>query len=663
MTTETPEANGAASETGSEESCLEDAGHLWNVSSSGPTVNNFFHGPRFGSATIGFANTNGGRATGRLPRADQEELRGAFIEPPRFAAMLDALGSHRMVVLAGAAGRGKRTSALRLLRRSVKGDIYLLSPRLSWSELAERTYQRGCGYALIDHQAVNGPDSFGRQLLRERLAECEAHLVITTARSSELDEWELPDLILVLRERVSVELPDDALSLLTSALAEVVRIGDVAELARRLDGGEPATDAVRHLDTTAGEAVRQWFDAAPSRRQVAEVTIMAFTLAAPVRDFDRMLGRLLREMTETPAATTDPDDRDATMRRGRESVTGPASLIVRRSSGTELVTRTHFEFAVPAYHRHVVRELWERYSDDDLWTPVRRWLDTAVDDGDWCVTFGLAALSDVDAGEVLDVIDPWSRRVRGTNGQFAASLVLAAMAYQDASAPLALRIATQWILGGEPARQVTAAAAFGGHLGVRFPHDAAKRLWVLSVRPDTPDGVVDHAIPELFVGLVRAESSPSVVLNLLAARLTARNARHIPPQRIQRIALRVMTARDDVTGRSALGHFISQSRDRLEHACTVWAELLRNRPTRRAAFRLFATVIRDLTEHEEYPEKPLRLLARGIGAALPDGERALFEAGIRHACRAHRDDSRGPEAALLTQLIDDVLDRQEGITR
>lgn len=636
---------------------------LWSISSTGQTVNNIFAGAQFGSATLGFGDAARSRATGKLPKADRDELGGAFVEPPGFPDVARRLGTERMVVLPGPVGRGKRTSALRLLRRTVEGEIFLLSPRMRWTELTERVYERGCGYALIDHAAETELDSFGRQLLRDRLSEAGAHLVVTTTDATGLRtaEWRLPDLMTVLRERVSVEIPDEYSALLTESLGGVVRVGDVAELARRLDNGESAVEAVRHLDTKAEEAVRQWFDAAPSRRRVAEVTVLAFAVRMPVRVFDRMLGALLREMA--PPSTGEEsagDERDTAMPRIREGITGPGSLIVRKKAPVDTgTTRIELDFEVSAYHRHVVRALWERYSDEDLWDPVRRWLNGAVENGDWSVVLGLAALSEIDLGEVLDIIDPWACRERGMNGQYAAHWVLTAMAYQDVLAPIALRIATRWITGDDIARRVTAAAAFGEQLGVRFPHDAVRRLWVLVLQPSTPPGVVAHALPELFTNLTRAESTPAIVLNRLEARLTdpaPTRSKTIPVQHIRQIALRVLAARDRSGGRSTLARYLTQHRNNLRSVGTIWIELLRNRPTRQHAFRLFGEVVRDLAEHEEQPESTLDELARAIGERLPAGEPDTFEQNVHRACHALTRNPGSREVLLLRDFVGNVLE-------
>lgn len=644
-----------------------DDGQLWDVPRSSPTYAVY---TSIASANIGSANfgadarqvrSPAARATGRITESDLADLRKGFVEPPGFVDAAKTIASEHLTFLFGPRGRGKRTSALQLLRKSVDKDIFLLSPRMSGTELAERAYKAGCGYALIDHAGDSGKEgAFSWRLLRDRLTEADARLVITTSvllpevpGEFRVSEWRTPDMASVLRERMAVELPDTDIELLDSVLCDVVRVGDTAELARRLTDGEAIEDAVRNLDASAAEAVREWFDRSPSRRRIAEVTTMAFAVDAPVRTYDRMLGGLLRRLHEADPeeSATEPE---AAMRPLRSGIIEPGGLIVKHTTTTEIGARTDFEFEKPAYHHHVVRALWERYDSEGLWNPVRLWLDDAVDAGDLSIVTGLAALSEVDINEVLEIIDPWSRRERGLVGQFAAMSVLGAMAYQDELAPTALRIATVWICRGDPAQRHTAAAAFSVELGIRYPHDAATRLWQLSVQPHTSAGDVDHALPTLFVSLVTVDSNPSVVLSMLATKMRKlhRPGADIESRaRVNALALRVMSVRDRFAGRRSLGRYLALDGARADTVAEVWTRILENRPTRRDSLALFPMVVEDLVNNEENAEGLLRELAQQIGALYTGVRADHFVTDFHRVNLGSRNKSSTKVAALMRIFV------------
>ncbi|MBF6469955.1 hypothetical protein IU427_33080 [Nocardia beijingensis] len=617
----------------------------------------------FASANFGVdgrqAHTPTMPATGRITESDLTDMRRGFVEPPGFAEATGILAAERLIFLSGPAGRGKRTSALHLLRRSVDSDIFLLSPRMSATELAQRSYKSGCGYALIDHVGDEGNEgAFGWRMLRDRLAECDARLVITTSAlpprlpsEFRMGEWFAPDLREVLRERMSVQLSDADLELIDGALDGVVRVGDTAELARRLDAGEPVDKAIRNLDVTAAEVVREWFDRSPNRRRVAEVTAMAFAMETPARTYDRMLGALLRRLREVTVEETETET-DMVMPTMRAGIVEPGGLIVRRTATIELGASTYFSFEEPSYHRHVVRALWERYDSERLWNPVRRWLDDVVGHWDMSIVIGLAALSEVDINEVLEIIDPWSRRRCGIAGQFAAMLTLSAMACRDELAPSALRIATVWITKGDPTQRHTAAVAFSGAIGVRYPHDAVNRLWQLSMQPHTSAGDVDMALPELFATLIRVDADPSVVLTSIVSKIRKfgqPGANVEIRKRLRGLVLRIMSTWDRSSGRRSLAAYAAKPRSNPAVVARIWTWMLDTRPTRRAALELFRLVAEDLVEHENEPERILLPLARRIGERHTGLAADSLAVDFRRVNLGPRNTSRNEVTALMRQ--------------
>ncbi|MEU7140391.1 hypothetical protein ABZ942_13145 [Nocardia sp. NPDC046473] len=609
----------------------------------------------------------GTRATGKITESELTEALTSYVTPDGFSMTLAALQEDRIVVLSGPSGFGKRTSALQLLRRCTEGQLVLLSPQVTATELAERPYVHGCGYAVVDHIGDNGPDgAFGWNVVRDQLADTQAYMVITThSESSDLAEgvrrfhWELPDPESVLRLRMSTPLSDEQLAALSDDIKCAARISDIVELARRLDEGESPDTATRHFDVTAFNEVMKWFEGKPDRQQIAEVTTLAFALGAPERTFDAMLSTLEKHLDPKLPDTEPIGSREAEiMPQRRHRITGPGGLIVRKMVATDLGPRAELTFAVNGYHRHVVRMLWERYDSQTLWNAVRVWLDESVRDGSWRIALGLAALSEVAIDEVLDVIGPWSCGSKGVGGQNVAIFVLTTMAYSDELAPAALQIATKWITGPNPAQRWTAAVTFSWQLGVRYPHEATNRLWQLCVQAHTVKGSATAALAELFVTLTRETSDTGIVLTMVESKIHrfGRSGANIELRSVAAAAaLNVLSAFDHESERRSLLLFLKHNPDRIRTVATLWATVLKYRPTRLAAIRLFKYAAKDLAANDATPVELITLLGTAIRAHFSEREiEQLRSEYINTVMRREKADK--DETVALLRILLNIFD-------
>jgi hypothetical protein len=110
------------------------------------------------------------RATGRVTARDLADALHHFVRPEPFGKAFSTLEEARAVVLHGPPGQGKRTAALALLRTLTSEPLILLSPQLTMAELRGRTFDKGLGYAVIDHVAAPDADGdFSWRVLSDRL--------------------------------------------------------------------------------------------------------------------------------------------------------------------------------------------------------------------------------------------------------------------------------------------------------------------------------------------------------------------------------------------------------------------------------------------------------------------------------------------------------------
>ncbi|GAA1963680.1 hypothetical protein [Amycolatopsis minnesotensis] len=608
--------------------------------------------------------------SGKITDADVADAISSYITPGTFAEARLALSRDRVVVLYGPADIGKRASAIALLREVTDRPLFRLAPSVSVHQLAERKYDAGLGVAVIDHLPEQVDDGdFDWQVLRDRLADSGAYLVLTMANKPEAAAdavqcvpWARPDLTRVLRARMSVPPSTVQLSALAESLAGSPAIRDVVELAGRLEAGEPVDRAVGHFDLTVLKTVTAWFDEKPSRRAILEVTTLAFAAGAGERDFEATLtaleGHLGKHLPEP--VPTDDVPAEVSLPQRRHGLTGPGGLIVRRTVNSAFGTRGELVFSTPACHRHVLRTLWDRM-EVGFWDAVRAWLDERVVRGSWRMTGGLATLAEFAFGEVHDLLDSWASGSRGRAGQRAAVLVVSAMVYRDELAPAALRIA-RWWSGGGAARRWTAALILSGDLAIRYPLEAVSRLWRLCAEGPTGKGNATVAFGTLFVTLTRGTGDAGVVLRTLTAKLNrfdGTGGNVVLRSVAVSATLAVLSAREWPEGRHAFLIFLGRHPGRVDEVARLWAVVLRYRPTRLRALVALRAALTHLAEHAADATERVARLGTALGAELTQSDRILFQVDLLRVAGRATDAVTALLNAFLTALSPNNPARKE----
>ncbi len=606
-------------------------------------------------------------ATGRVGDDDLSAALGRFVRPACFDTGLSRLAHDRLVVLCDLGDTGKRSSALALLREVTDGALYMLSPGISLDELAEYDYEPGCGYLVVDRvvdQEVKETD-FDWRVVRDRVEDRTCHLVVTRpARLSGAEqfghlEWSPPDAARVLRAHWPHPWPDEHAEALGDALASIDRVRDVVGLAGQLAEGKSPDAAIAHLDTRVRAEVEEWFDAEPDRRRVLEVTALLFTTTLDERTFEAALSRLRRALAEylpEPKPAEEEGTEEPHLPQLRKKLL-ENTLVGIETVRTDLGTRRAMKFAKPEYPRHVAAQLWERM-DVVFWDAVDTWLDQIVVRRPYEVSVaeGLAGFATTALDEVLPVLDRWARGARGDAGQRTAVFVLYFMAYDDSLAPTALRIATDWITRGKPTHRWVAAMAFIGGLGVRYPHDARRRLWQVCAQSHTVDGEVEQVFGELFTTLVRDTDYAHLVLNFLVAkveRFTRPGARPAMRNVAVRTALAVLEAEDVTTRRSSVLTYLSEFPDRVGLVARLLASVLVHRPIRLRAIGALRGLLEDLAKNDKRARERAEALGEALRAELPPDEHGSLDEDFRIVAARKKDTD-------IRSLVDAILDALKG---
>ncbi|MYW20665.1 hypothetical protein GT039_35155 [Streptomyces sp. SID2955] len=689
-----------------------------SASGSDYHVHNNFYGPQYhGRAHFGIATASErsgrARATGLLDGDEIDALLRAYIRPDCFEAAARELSRTGVVVLTGPQGTGKRSGAVALLRETVgpSVDYVVLSPDIGLDQLAERTFDAGVGYVVLDHTgtvgtaagAAGSSSDFDWRRVRDQLRRYGAHLVITTVQlvTGGLPEavphlaWRPPDLDKVVRARlVQARTPQDIVARAVAGIPARCPVAVVAEAARQIAAGADPDQAWKEHSGTAPQAVQDWFGAEEERslREIAEVTTLAFAPGIGRRDFESLqviLEQLLEPVYFTPERTPAPSDPAASGTPG-QAVHDPqepqpprARPVDRRRSlarnaliTTEMyvygaTTREVMVFADTELRRWVLQALWHEHPTE-YWDAVRHWLGAVVDAGpdpalQLCIASGLTLLGHIAFDEVVQsYLDPWARGESGETGQNLAVYVLWYMCLEETQAAAALTLVRTWAQSTHPALRGTALRVFSGQLGATFPTDAVKWLWavlrsgVLDRRQERELGLQSWA--QLFLTLVDCQEDAGIVLDALAHRIRKeRRTRAAAYSNSGLLALEitlwVFTVTERLSGRPAVARHITARPGETALVAELWAAILCYRPLRRGALSALLVTARALPAVTSDPTTAAARLGHALTAVLPQAEIPLLKDELTRLADSRRARATDPDCvAIMLGALNRVKD-------
>ena len=638
-------------------------------------VNQYFYGElnasgaQFGLGTAGSDNARR-RAVGRLDAGEADAILAPYVRPACFEQAVLALEQDAVVVLVGPPGSGKRSGAVALVDALADGSEYVvLSPGRSLDDLASGkvAFEKGVGYVLLDRTGEDSSQTadFDWRRVRDTVREHDAHLVVTTVHpvdgavveSVRHVSWHLPDLTAVLRVRLArAGCAEDTVERAAALMPGGCRIAEVAAAAGRIACGGAPEEVWQDYGSSAAQPVREWFLKERTPQEWAEVTTLAFVNGAGYRDFETCQERLEGWVTPAFPEPVTEEEQSAAARRAvdrRLSLSRNALVAVEERKNGAL-TRTALVFPHPQYRQWALEELWTKRSTP-YWNGVRDWLTelVAAQPGlglQLSVAQGLALLARPAFDEVADnYLHPWAGGTAGPAGQSTATLVLQCMCLDESLAATALGLARGWARSYDPALRSTAAAAFSGALGVRFPTDAVTHLLRLIVRRGGQPVDAAFALAGLVAVLAECGQDTGAVLRPLAYRLRQQRETLTgqPKENLLGAAMTVLRARDARTERLVCAALLERDARLATAIGQVWAGVLDNLPRwGRTLAALFAT-LRELPAVSEHPERLAERFGHALGAALPADDRPPLTGALRQVA------ARADEA--VTDLVEIFL--------
>ncbi|MEO3797750.1 hypothetical protein ABGB14_46780 [Nonomuraea sp. B10E15] len=611
------------------------------------TVINHIHGD-IGGASFGISGsrTKSRRTSGPVSGHEMEEARARYARHESYEAATQQLRRCNMVALIGTAGTGRRTAALNLLHDFVGGRrevVVELSPAYTLEKLAAREYRKAHGYLLCDwpkDDADGGIADFHVREVRRRVRDAGAYLVITaTATSLPVGDqipWQPPSAQdVLLAYEVAPEIASKAAAHITSEHA----MADVVALARDLAAGAPLDKALGRLESAGRRDVVAWFDAPRTRGELFEMAAMAFTAGLPEASFESLLARL-ESIAGIGVEKADAVSADDPM---------PSRRLLRVAEGSlfSLSPGRRLEFKVANHRTHVMRELYQRHGMR-LWEPVIEWLHecAALRDNPSAqaeVARGVAILASVSDYSYVEstFLTPWARGNGVMRSQATAAMAVSWLCLDETTRSEVLRTVSSWTRASAMRPKFTATLAWSGELGIRFPLEAVRMLWLQIRTSEKPVRHAEIALARLFAALTEATGNALPMLDWLARHISndKRIGRAVDP--LIRAILSILSARADGVGiPTVTAHLRSRPASAVPLA-KLWSAVLVKRPHRRDALAALYDAVCAFDERDENDRSHVRALFAALVEALPAKERPLLAQDLRrYAISRNTDENR-----------------------
>lgn len=458
---------------------------------------------------------------------DRNRLRRVIVSVGQRERAATILERERLVVLHGPAGIGKGAAGLWLL--GFDHEVLSVDPSLTARDLADFRQrfpsgpQRRYLVEALPPATAAQLSSFVMRTLARDLGSDDSYLVVTVDDRIPLSPdlggyvipWpDRPDTALALRAHLDYYLTDGAatsvegrydLEQVCAGLADR-RLGSVDEVARivadAFKASRPFESLLDDLGFGAPARVAQWFAGEHSIEDIGLLlgaTVLGGCPYSTVARHARRLEQLIADATRIKLAKRPADPLRSRSRRLHEAmaVLEPGFVDTEYGQSPAEMVQLENRWLV----RAVLETVWREY--DLLGDTLLRWLCEAGDDPDPGVRLRAAAaagwLSQYEFATLRRrLFIPWARG--SSEAARAAADALGQAAWLESTAPLALGLLSVW------ARQQddydlwwTAAVAYGGETGVRYPGVAMDQLLIIADRDDDRAPlIVTHALVRLM---------------------------------------------------------------------------------------------------------------------------------------------------------------------
>jgi len=451
----------------------------------------------------------------QILREDLAKVDAVYVPPSPYRQAKQILAEKHVLILWGQAHWGKWTTALHLLSSLHTDRVFEISPDLNVEELRPSELESKCGY-VIDTLAPERAEYLSPYVLNRlsrRLREQHTHLVITVDSRASLSKealgdylvvWdEVPDRPKLLEKHLAWRLTDKNELAKAAELSETEAVrellhthllpGEVDRLAELMTGvarGElKLEEALARFEARARQQVEAWFK---DHTELEERTFMLSVAVLNGASYQAVVeadGRL-QSLIKSPSEEEEPPVADSVFGSTRsQRVKETCAHLVQGYEEAEF-GRSPVEVIVldnPTFQPVVLHYTWHEYDR------LRRYLLDWLRDLGVHPSFGVRARAAAAVGELCkydfgyvrrEVLIPWANH-QDRRARLAAALALGIPAWEGEFAPQVLGLLHHWSTLRNNWRLCwTAAAAYAGLVGLRFPDTALRDLRTIAEAGD-----------------------------------------------------------------------------------------------------------------------------------------------------------------------------------
>lgn len=472
-----------------------------------------------------------------------DKIRMVYVQTSLYRDAHALLHDAHIVVLWGQSHLGKRATAIHLLLSADVDKILELHPDIDVHKILKDEPEAGTGYIVDTMTTFTAPELTPSSLaqLGAYLKDKNSYLVITVDREVSLARKGLDEQIIIWTERPdSMQLLQNHFAWYLSTEEKVARalqvcqddpvrellgtqrlpheLDHLAQLISRVVRNKIGLDeALSSFAARASKQVEEWFETHISTEQRTFMIALAVLSGAKYQAVSDADARL-QEFLAHGSAESGSSAPEAFFKSRKQKVETALAHLSQGYEDTEF-GRTPIEIVEldnPVLQPAVLRYIWTEY--DGLRSPLVDWLRELGTKSNYDVRIRVAAaageLSKYDFTYIKEqVLTPWATHA-DKRARAAAAFALGIPAWEGNLAPQVLGLLHHWsTLPNNWRLNWTAAAAYGGLVGLRFPDTALRGLQNIAQLEDLR---LFSVVSRSVVNLVYArEATPDDYLKIL----------------------------------------------------------------------------------------------------------------------------------------------------
>jgi hypothetical protein len=437
-----------------------------------------------------------------------DKIRSVYVRTANYDRAQQILKDKHLLILWGDRNFGKQTTGIHLLSSLSNNEILEVNPAIEELSLFECETQQAY---IIDTLASNSAEKLSfyvMNVLSKKLVNQNSYLVITIDSRTSIDRYELHSYLthyddfppsnlllekhLVWYTKKQVVLADDKYSLAQKDVLQKIltskllpgQLDRLAVLLAKVAGAELTfEEALARFSLLADDHIERWFGNNPS---LAQVTLMISLAVLNKSKYQTVLNasKSLQFIIQSLSEDASNSESVFSTRLSQQLKEVSAHLVQGykitklRRDPVELI-----EFDNPSLQPAVLSYVWQEYHT--VRQPLLKWLYELGLDKDLDVQVKVAAavgeLSKYDFGFICEqILLPWAN-CKKRHLQKLAALSLGIPIFESELAPQVLTLLHQWsTLKNNIYLRWTAATAYGGYVGLRFPSTALRDLLAIA---------------------------------------------------------------------------------------------------------------------------------------------------------------------------------------